>query len=474
MSDFPQKVENYIIINHLIPAGSTVIAGVSGGADSLALLLILAELQTKIEYQLIVAHLNHNLRGADANRDAQFVQEWCAKLDLKFILRSCDIAQAANKAKIGLELAGRNTRRQFFGDIIADLQQKQALKQEIRVALAHHRNDQAESLLLHLGRGSGLDGLAGMRPQSGIYIRPLLECSRQEIEDWLRLANISWRTDESNNLPVTTRNRLRHVVLPAWQEAIGYDPVPALARAARALREDSDYLHSLAEREYKNIKSKNGLPTEKLRLLKPAMFSRVLRFYWAEKTGSFSDLTMTHIDSLRKICSGGATGKQIMLPHKWTAVVEEKFLCLQIGAETRQTNQPADKLNSILLHLPGLTVIEAMNLQITANLIENESEIVYNNAMECFWLEEIRGSRMRYRLPGDRIHPAGRKCGKSLKKYFHELKIPPFEREKILLLARGNEVVWIPGIVAGQGVARQGDNREGPLVCLKISRLSPE
>lgn len=474
MRSFPQEVEKFISANQLIPKGCQVIAGVSGGADSMALLLVLYSLREKFDLKLTVAHLNHGLRGNDAEADAIHVRSWCDQLNLTCHLRYRDIREMARTGKIGLEIAGREARREFFSDLVRELAAEGHAGSKIRVALAHHLDDQAESMMLHLGRGCGLDGLVGMRPRAGLYIRPLLSQSRKEIEAWLREQGICWRTDDSNNRPVTMRNRLRLQVMPEWRKALGYDPAPLLARTASALHDDQDYLARQAEAVYSEVKESGKLRLDILGDLHPALLSRVLRLYWSEITGSASDISMAHIIGIRKIIGKPSGGNKICLPGNRVAVVTEGYLHLDYNQQSAELGGLDQLQQGYLLKLPGETIIPDMNLRITALLIENESEIVYNNAMECFRLEDIRDCRIRYRLPGDRIHPQGRNCGKQLKKFFNEKKVPPAERDRIPLLAVGQEVIWLPGLAVGTAVSRPGDGRQGNLICLRISRLRPD
>lgn len=464
MDSFLNQVQEFIAARQLMPLGSPVIAGVSGGADSLSLLLILEHLRQPLKLELTVAHLNHGLRGDQADADQEFVRDWCRRLEISFVSRQTDVGGQACDAGISIEEAGRLARYSFFSEL-ADQIDRENGRQPALIALAHHLDDQAETLLLHLGRGSGLDGLTGMKPQTGRLIRPLLGQSRQAIEAWLTSQGIVWRQDATNFEPVALRNRLRLQVLPLWREVLGYDPAPLLSRTAASLTEDQTLLDHLADQAAEKCRSGDGLLTAELLRLHPALQNRLLRQFWLERTGSSKNFSYTHIQQLRNWLPNSISGQQISLPGNWRAKIEG-FLLLIVPSTELPFEYPA---SPVRLNLPGLTQIEQLKLQITAVLIENDCDIVYNNTTEYFQLDRIDGCVIRHRLPGDRIHPLGRNCGKNLKKFLNEQGIRPEDRDRLPLVACGQEIVWLPGFTAGQAfVRRPDDGLTGPLIRLEI------
>lgn len=464
MDSFLNQVLEFIAARQLLPIGSPVIAGVSGGADSLALLLILEHLREPLQLELTVAHLHHGLRGEPADADQEFVRSWCRRLGISFVSRQTDVGAQAREAGVSIEEAGRLARYAFFAEL-ADQIDRDNSRPPALIALAHHLDDQAETLLLHLGRGSGLDGLTGMKPQTGRLIRPLLGQPRQAIETWLTSQDIVWQQDATNFEPAALRNRIRLQVLPLWREVLGYDPVPLLSRTAASLTEDQALLDQLAQQAAEECRSGDGLLTAELLKLHPALQNRLLRRLWLERTGSSKNFSYIHIQQLRNWLPNSASGQQISLPGNWLAKVEGALL--QIVPMIEQHFEHLD--SPVRLNLPGLTQIEQLKLQITADLIENDNDIVYNNTTEYFHLDRIDGCVIRHRLPGDRIHPLGRNCGKNLKKFLNEQGIRPEDRDRLPLVACGREIVWLPGFAAGQAFAgRPGDGLPGALVRLEI------
>jgi tRNA(Ile)-lysidine synthetase-like protein len=238
------RVGDAIARDILVPSGAGVLVGVSGGPDSMALLDILRRLDS---FPLRVAHLNHGLRPGDCDEDEALVRDYCRTWQIDLEVGFVDVARLAQLNTTGLEAAGRQARHTFFAECAQHWLQQTPSVRSVRIALAHHLDDQAETILLHLGRGCGLDGLTGMRPLFGNLIRPLLGIRRAEILDYLAAHQVPWRLDTTNEQLFTLRNRLRQQVLPIWREALGYDPATVLTRAAELVGDDQLLLDQLTE-----------------------------------------------------------------------------------------------------------------------------------------------------------------------------------------------------------------------------------
>jgi tRNA(Ile)-lysidine synthase len=331
---------------------------------------------------------------------------------------------------------------------------------------------------MHLGRGSGLDGLTGMKPLDGYLIRPLLNQSRVEIESWLKARQIAWQTDFSNAERFTIRNRIRLDVLPVWRDALGYDPAPMLCRTADHLSVDRDLLDRLAEDAYRALCQgpvRGDCPCTIDRSgwldLHPALQIRCLRRLWRQVTGSGNDLAAVHVRMIQTFLGRARPGQTMDLPGRWRILAgQQNFTIMPAGQHPQDAQQLP--VTGAFLNLPGVTILPQLSIFVDADFIENEDYIVYNSAMESFRLNAIQGCVLRLRQPGDRIHPVGRKVGKSLKKYLNELAVSPGDRARLPLIACGSEVVWLPGYTAGEGfVARRGDGGCGQLIRLTIGCL---
>ena len=475
MKGFLDRVREYIDRQDLLPEGCPVVAGVSGGADSLAMLLVLASLRKQLDLVIEIVHLNHGLRGEAADRDEAFVRAWGERLNIPCHVRQINVAALAASSRRGLELTARLVRHECLNEAAGLLDDSLAGsgRPPVRIALAHHLNDQAETLLMNLGRGSGLDGLSGIKPCNGRLIRPLLTQPRSAIEDWLTEQHIDWRQDQSNNDLFTIRNRLRNQVLPLWRQVLGYDPAPLLARTAENLEEDRIFLDSLTRAAAAECLTDGSLRAAIFLNHPPALQNRLLRLFWHTGTGSGKDLAAIHVRMLRDWLPAALDGQQLCLPDRWHAILDGELLILRQGF-VDNGRKTLDQLieHPVRLKMPGLTVIKQLGWQIAADLIENIEDIVYNDEMEYFHLNRVMGCVIRHRQPGDRIHPRGRAGGKSLKKFLNEQQLPRPERGRLPVLACGREIVWIPGVAAGSSfVWRPGDGREGSLIALKISKL---
>ena len=223
-----KKILEFIRKYQMIRPGDSVCVGFSGGADSVCLLELLYELREELSIRLEAVHVNHNLRGRESDGDQDFAEEFCRKRGIPLHLYSFEVKKMAGNLGCGLEEAGRQARRNAYGDCVRRLG-------GARIALAHHQNDLAETLLFHLSRGTSLEGMAALRPVRGQVIRPLLCVSRKEIEEELRRRGLSWRTDSSNLTDDYTRNCIRHQVIPVLEERVNRKAAAHIAAAGEQL-----------------------------------------------------------------------------------------------------------------------------------------------------------------------------------------------------------------------------------------------
>lgn len=233
-----EKVEAYMEQHGMLLECGRVIAGVSGGADSVCMLLILKTCCDRKNLPLQVVHIEHGLRGEESLADAAFVEDLCRKLKIPCTVLHKDVASLADREGLSTEEAGRMVRYDAF---------QKVCREDGRIAVAHNMQDQAETVLFHLARGTGLDGLAGMQPVRGNIIRPLLCCSREEIEDWLRKQGQTWRTDATNQDTAYSRNLLRHQILPVLQQEVNAQAIRHICEAAERAGEAGAYLDRKAQ-----------------------------------------------------------------------------------------------------------------------------------------------------------------------------------------------------------------------------------
>lgn len=340
-----QTVEACCQREKLLAAGDLVLAGISGGLDSIFLLNFLAAYREKIPFTLIACHLNHMIRDREADLDQALAASSCQALAIPFYPVKVDVPAYAARHKMGLEAAGREVRRQAFLDLGGETMAQGAYQGELRVALAHHMDDRAESILMHLGRGTGLGGLVGIRYREGPFIRPLLDLRRQTILEAARAAGLVWREDASNLSDDFLRNRIRNHLIPVWQDCLGYDPLPALIRMSHLAQADQEALASLAASALK----KASLPDKSLALadleaLPPALAGRVLQLWYAAWLGKegINPLTAGQVDRILTLTASLTRGDKkqasLSLPGGLTARLAHGRLWLEGLQENDEPN----------------------------------------------------------------------------------------------------------------------------------------
>ena len=383
-----------------VSATDGVLVALSGGADSVALLLELLKLQRNGCIRRVeAAHLHHSIRENEADEDAAFVRSLCDRLRVPLVSERIDVPKIARESCVSLELAARNARYAFLERVRTD-------RDLDCIAIGHHRDDQAETLLLHLLRGSGTDGLAGMRPRSGRLIRPLLFTDKAEILAYLAEKKQAYCTDQTNFLPDATRNRIRLEVLPVL-ETVNPNVKRALSDAATHIAEDSDFLNELAA----EAAAACGTNREKLKALPAPVRTRVLRDLLP-----YADFTAADLNRLDALLAG-QTGDQATLKNGVTAWLDATDL--RIGVEESEPFLiPLPTEGSVLLP-NGTLSIE----RVGSALLPCGGFDAYVDA------DRIRGGMIARSIrKGDRFTPLGLFGSKLLSDYLTDRKVPRFER----------------------------------------------
>ncbi|MDO4619655.1 MAG: tRNA lysidine(34) synthetase TilS [Lachnospiraceae bacterium] len=513
-----QKVWRLIQKTGMFQGGDRVIAGVSGGADSVFLFELLAELAEKLPFQLEVIHVHHGLRGEEADRDANFVENLCRRRGIPCRVVRRRIREEAAARGMTLEEAGRYARHEVFREAAAgsyagvisgeasagiDIcrEKETAASQRVLIALAHHRSDLAETMLFRMARGTGIEGLAAIRPVSrlpeseALLVRPLLAVTRDEIEEALRERDISWCEDSTNAEEEAVRNRIRHRILPVLQEQVNSETVRHLAELAEEADDAADYLRAEAEKKAERYLRQNGTAAEKCpkqvgtaagtveiseellqehRIMQTMILKEALRR--AVPGGSMQNISRVHLQDLLGLLQK-EYGAHLDLPHGVCADRTEEGVVLScpgakemrdeaVGKKPGEQKTPektmpegaascaagSDNLpdqNRILLPVPkdGETIrIHAGEGVFTVRFAEPALKPIPQN-LYTKWVDygKMKGNIfIRTRREGDRLSVAEGKH-KSLSDYFTNEKIPRAERDRILLVADENEVVWVVG-----------------------------
>ncbi len=398
-----EKIESYSEKYGMLPPGASVLCACSGGADSTALLRLLCEMPG---LSVACAHFNHRLRGEESDRDEVFVRELCAGLGVELFCGSGDVRAFASERSMGIEEAAREMRYAF-------LERTAEQHGFDRIATAHHAEDNAETVLLNLIRGSGLRGVSGIPPVRGKLIRPLLCVTRGEILTYLEDIGQNYVTDSTNREDDCARNRMRHRVLPLLAEE-NPAALEHISAASELLRRDEEYLTSCAERFMRAHCEGNELPIAAFLDLPEAVGTRVLR-------QMLGQLSRKHIDAVYAICASAEAHASADLPGRRVRKERDRLILDQ------RESAPIKKTE--LLY--GETLLPEAGYRILRRKAVPGEEIHNSFNTFCFSCALIRGKMfVASRAPGDSVRLLGRGCTKTLKKLFSEVGLPLSERER--------------------------------------------
>lgn len=428
MSDALYRVKSWIEEQRLLPDSGLVIAGLSGGADSMAMAHMLHQLLPA--GRLVCAHINHGIRGEAADGDQAFVEDWCRKEGIPLRVLRANVPQEAQKTGEGLEACGRRVRYDFF--------QSLALGENDRIATAHTRSDQAETVLLHLVQGAGARGLSGIPAKRENIIRPVLCLSREEIEEYCRENHIQWCTDATNEEMEYTRNRIRHQVLPLLRE-MNPSIEETLERTAFSLRRDADCLEEMAQKSLEETRVGKGLSVKAIQALPEAVAVRVLAQYFQEQ-GCPRPETV-HLEQALDAVQRGAG--RLSLPGECEVSVWSDVLRAEKRKKNIFSGWEVPIMGRETLLGDGRRLIME-NFPVS----EMKKRIKFHNLLFPILLDydTITHSQIllvRTRRAGDRFSPAGRGISKSLKKLFSEERVPVQVRDHLAVLESNGELLWV-------------------------------
>ncbi len=305
-----EKFLNTIKKYNLISTNDVIVVGVSGGPDSITLLTCLNKYKDKFQYKLVVAHVNHLIRE-DSTEDEQFVENLCKKLEIPFEVKRADVVEIAKVEKRGEEEVGRKIRYDFFDEVAKKYDAN-------KIAIAHNMNDNAETVLLNLIRGSGLSGLEGIQPQEyGKYIRPLIECSRAEIEKYCEENDLQPRIDSTNSEDIYKRNEIRHKVLPMLKE---FNPniIETLSRTSKIVKENNDFVTQESAKSFTKIAKKDGknrvsFELKEFNQLENSIRTNLIIYTINDLAGTVKDISKVNIDDVIELANNNVGNKYIFI-----------------------------------------------------------------------------------------------------------------------------------------------------------------
>ena len=439
---FVQEMHRFISQHTMIEDEEAVLVAVSGGADSLALLYGLHTLQTHLKCHLHVAHLNHGLRE-DSAADAEFVHEHAIQLGLPFTLHTVDLHSLNTQWKLSIEAAGRKARYEFYESVCA---QTGATK----VALGHHQDDSAETVLMNLIRGVGSTGLKGIEPvRDEKFIRPLLRFNRAEIETYLASIDVVPKHDSTNKDTRFLRNRIRHELIPFLKLKYNPNIISGLVRTANIIGAESAFLDEMTREAYDvckfEVSQLKDIKLDRTKFLRHhiVLQRRIIRHSIAEINNQVSDFTYDHCNAILYIINGEKPNAEITLPnglHFRRAYEQLIFKITPI--DTQDYN--------CLLNVPGNTYIPELDVEIQADVYDmpqgDISTVPDGTNQAVFDYSAIQlPLTLRNRQKGDRFQPYGLKGTKKIKDYLMDAKVPLSERDRIPMLISGNDIIWVIG-----------------------------
>ena len=463
---FVRQMHRFIAQHKMIENGETVLVAVSGGADSLALLYGLHALRPQLNCELHVVHLNHCLRP-EADADAEFVQQHAADLGVPCTIQHAEVPHLVKQWKLSVEAAGRKARYQFYESVCTEVN-------ATKVALGHHQDDIAETVLMNLIRGSGTSGLKGIAPVRDIkFIRPLVGSTRQQIEAFLTSIGITPRQDTTNTDVNYLRNRVRHELIP--QLAHDYNPniKTGLSRTADVLGAESEYLDTVARKAFEACRIHGShknvvLDRVKFRQYHIALQRRMLRHSVFEMLGDMSDLYFAHSAAMLNLVEADMPNAVLALPNDLRFRRAYQQLIFE--------RKPVD-IGSFAypVTIVGKTSITILRTEITAELGDVasrgtlplpdgkfEAVFDYDTLRKVFAkpFSETVPLIVRNRQQGDRFQPYGMQGTKKIKDFLIDAKVPRSERDGIPLLVCGDEILWVIGYTTSNAFKIKPDTRQ--------------
>jgi tRNA(Ile)-lysidine synthase len=484
--DLQQRVLETIGRHRMIRPGDRVGAGVSGGADSVALLFLLADLRAKLGITVCVLHFNHRLRGMQSDEDERFVAALAGEFHFEYASGGADVASEARRNGWNLEDAGRRLRYQFFNSVAA-------LRGLRSVAVAHTAEDQAETVLAHLIRGTGLAGLAGIYPVAGLTIRPLLEIGREELREYLRDLGRSWREDPTNQDTSRSRARIRHQLLPMLRRDFAPMSVERLSRLAGLAREEESFWGALAEERFQALATRDpsgGISLKIDDLLSPMTFPggadgapgaiagratprtlaltrRLVRRIAADLQGDRNRLTARHVQIVLDLAEKSPSGSKIELPGITVRRIFDRLVFSRVSSLRSGFAREFE----YAVPLPGPSnvaciVVPEIKRRFDLKKIDwpaaSGDTIKHWGALDfetLQWPLVLRSWR-----PGDSYRPRGHRSIRKVKRLFLESRIPQDSRAGWPVMTSAEKLVWVSGFPVAEEFAARPETRTGLLI----------
>lgn len=473
-----KKMKEFVEKNQMIKAGDHVVLGVSGGADSVCMFFALLDLLERIPFSMSVLHVEHGIRGDESIKDAHFVENLCKTHHVPCVIEHVDVPSFANEMGIGVEEAARILR---YRKLISYAKQcEKQYQKSVKVALAHHMEDNAETVIFQMVRGSGLTGMSGISPkreeEGVVFIRPLLTLSRAEIEDYLTGLGQSYCLDETNEDTDYSRNCIRHNIIPKLQE-INDQAILHIFQMSEKLQMMDGYFKEQVEKKEEQIvtvEHKEGacyyhLNIPKLKAQHAAIQNALMLDAIAKAAGQRKDISSVHVEEVLGLLEK-QSGRQVTLPYQLVAVRQNEEILIYKKAQTdteemrfevtvskeilKTLMESKDSISINLLEGRGSLELQVFDSIQAADIISKKT---YTKTFDYDMIKS--GFTVRNRREGDFLIVDEDGHKKKLKQYFINEKIPVLKRNETILLTKGSEVFWVIGKRIGENYKVRQDSR---------------
>ncbi|MGO9614401.1 MAG: tRNA lysidine(34) synthetase TilS [Dissulfurispiraceae bacterium] len=431
-----EKVQHTIQKYAMLSENDLILIGLSGGPDSVCLLTILNHLKTKSAYTLHGAYIDHGLRPDETPSEIEFCKELCGSLGIECSIRCISVRSHAKVEGINKQEAARELRYNAFREISSQIHAN-------KIALGHNADDQAETVLMRLFRGSGPSGLAGIPPVRKNIVRPLIEVEKKEIENFLQAEGIGFIVDTSNLGNEYMRNKIRHLIIPSIKK-MDRNIIKTISRTADLFRDEERYFEIMVTKTLMRLISRKtetmiDLFLRPLESMDTVLLRRVLRRA-IDETRGLRGISFTHIEEIITLIKSGASGDRIYLPQDVRII--KRYSTLTI------TSEKPYKLPHYLMEGPGDLILKESSLAFHTTIVPREEVDTYGDGKKLAVIDVDKTSfpmLIRARLPGDFFYPLGLGKRKKLQDFFVDEKIPRDERDHVPLLVNKNDIVWIMG-----------------------------
>jgi tRNA(Ile)-lysidine synthase len=436
INGFIERFEQYSVKHKLFKSGEKILVGFSGGADSTALLLALWHLKSKYGYSLLAAHVNYDLRGEDSKLDEQYARKFCFDRNISIVVKNITIDSTSN-----VENHAREVRFKYFNNL-------RKLYKIQKIVLGHNREDQAETLLFRMFRGSGYTGIKGISPITDDVVHPLLSFSRKDIISYLELEGVKWREDLSNKDNTYSRNKIRNQMIPWIQEHLNPNVVTKLYETAEIFSETDDILESLAKRRFlkaqiKHSKDECRLSTKIIKKTRSVLRYYVYKEAYSRINGNSKDFYHNNFIEIENLLTSDGS-KQIYLPNNVYVFKEyDELIFTNIDfskSENIENEKEITSLRNRSTFEDYRIIMKKLKKMPTKRNLFEDKDIAYLDLDKTSFPITIR-----HRKPGDRFHPLGMQHNKKLKDFLIDEKVPKFDRDKVLIFCDKEKIIWLAG-----------------------------